>query len=90
MFAPQVEWICDGSGRILVDLVLRFETLRSDFADLCKRLCVNPELPHLKASVNRDYRQHYDADAADVVAIHFEDDLEEFGYSFDRDQAPGG
>ena len=44
MFMPQVEWISDAQGRIIVKQVFRFERLNRDFNYLCEKL----KLPNKK------------------------------------------
>jgi len=83
MFMPQVDWISDEEGRMLVEFVGRFERLAEDFQTVCRRIGIEAELPHEKRSPNRDYRRLYTPDAADVVARWFARDIALFGYSFD-------
>jgi chondroitin 4-sulfotransferase 11 len=83
MFMPQVDWICDETGTIIVDFVGRFERLHADFQSACQRIGRRAELPHLKKSQNRDYRREYDTASIDLVAERFAGDVSEFGYSFE-------
>jgi hypothetical protein len=83
MFMPQVDWISDQDGRLMVQFVGRFERLAADFRAVCRQIGVEAELPHEKRSPNRDYRRHYTADAAALVARWFATDIARFGYSFD-------
>ncbi len=48
-FRPQSQFICDDSGRIIVDFVGRFESLPSDFAAVTRRIGRTSELPNLNA-----------------------------------------
>lgn len=83
MFMPQVEWISDASGKIIVDYVGRFERLQADFAEVCQRIGRTAALPHVKQSTSGDYRTHYDDSTAEIVRRWFAKDLAEFGYTFD-------
>jgi hypothetical protein len=84
MFMPQSRWICDAGGHTLVDFVGRFERLEADFAEVCRRLGREAELPHLKkSSEGSGSRAMYDAESAAVVAEVFAEDLERFGYRFE-------
>ena len=48
---PQYEMLYDPDGRLLVDFVGRFENLREDFAEVCRRLDIEEtELPHRNPS----------------------------------------
>lgn len=82
MFMPQIDWISDAEGQILVDKVCFFETLEKDFNNLCYQLGVTAPLPHLKASNRSHYRDYYDKRTAKIVAQWFAADLEIFGYTF--------
>ncbi len=82
MFMPQVDWIADRDGRILVDFVGRFETLERDFAGICARIGRRAELPHLKSSARPDYRAAYTDATAAIVARAFAPDIDAFGYAF--------
>jgi len=83
MFMPQVDWISDANGQIIVDYVGRFENLSGDFRDVCEKIGRDAQLPHEKQSSNRDYRTAYTAKSADTVARVFARDIAEFGYSFE-------
>lgn len=82
MFMPQVNWISDGDGNIVVDYVLRFENLREDFDVLCEKLGSSADLPHIKSTKRDDYHDYYDGDTQSTVARWFEKDIQEFGYQF--------
>lgn len=84
MFQPQMEWIGDKDGHVLVEFVGRFERLHEDFAEVCRVLDRDAELPHLKSSGARaDYREVYDDSSALIIAERFAADIERFGYTFD-------
>jgi hypothetical protein len=82
----QSHYIKDLNGRILLDFVGRFERLQEDFADAC-RLGGIPQikLPHKRHSLERrkDYRGYYDDVTAQLVADHYAEDIQLFGYTFD-------
>lgn len=83
MFMPQLDWITDETGTVIVDFVGRFERLHEDFELVCRQIGRNAELPHVKSSGVYDYREMYDEDAREVVARCFSPDIHRFGYSFD-------
>jgi hypothetical protein len=83
MFMPQLDWIGDEEGRILVNFVGRFENLTEDFHHVCRELGRDATLPHLKRSASGDYRRLYGSNAAEIVAHWFEKDIAAFGYRFD-------
>ncbi len=82
MFMPQVKWLCDNSGAMLVDQVYRFETLHEDFGSLCDKFSLTASLPHLKASKSVDYRGFYDHETREIIAHCFAQDLALFDYRF--------
>ncbi len=82
MFMPQVEWIADGQGNIMVDYVGRFERLEEDFGEVCRRIGREAVLPHVKASTRSHYREYFDDATADLVGRWYAADVERFGYCF--------
>lgn len=83
MFMPQLDWITDEQGEIIVDLVGRYETLAEDFARVCAAIGRQAALPHLKKSGNRDHRRGYDSDTAEIIGRCFHKDIQAFGYTFE-------
>jgi hypothetical protein len=68
-----------------MDLLLRFETLESDFAALTNRLGIETgtTLPHKNKGYSAENWQHYylkSPDLVDLVAERFAEDIEMFGY----------
>lgn len=84
MFMPQVDWISDSSGQVIVAFIGRFERLEDDFKEICRLIGCSGQLPHLKSSGRGDYRNLYSSEAAEIVARRFEPDIAKFGYTFDR------
>ena len=82
MFMPQIDWIADENGRILVDEIIRFENLNSDFNMLLQKLEKKTTLPHVKRSNRGSYQQYYDPETIEIVHKWFERDLELFNYQF--------
>ncbi len=82
----QSHYILDHAGRILVDFVGRYERLQADFEEACRRGGIPQiRLPHKRHSTERkkDYRTYYDDVTAELVARHYAQDIDLFGYSFD-------
>jgi len=75
--------LVDGEGEVLVDFVGRYESLAQEFKQVCERLEIDAELPHINRSNHRDYRSYYNAQTSQLVAEHFKTDIELFQYSFD-------
>ena len=82
MFMPQVDWLRDASGAIIVDYIGRYERLNSDFAAVCKRIGVDRSLPRLKSSSHAGYRDYYDEQSRACIARHFCEDIDGFDYVF--------
>ncbi|HUF63625.1 MAG TPA: sulfotransferase family 2 domain-containing protein [Verrucomicrobiales bacterium] len=82
MFMPQVDWIADGQGNLMVDYVGRFERLEEDFGEVCRRIGREAILPHVKASNRRSHREYFDDETAGLVGRWYAADVERFGYQF--------
>ncbi len=82
MFMPQVDWIADQDGSILVDLIGRFESLEQDFARICQRIGHKATLPHLKGSTRPSYPAAYTERGAEIIGQAFARDIAAFGYTF--------
>ena len=68
-----------------MDMLLRFETLGTDFAALTKRLGIETgaTLPHRNKGYTPENWQHYyltSPDLIDLVAERFAEDIQMFGY----------
>jgi hypothetical protein len=83
---PQMEYLCDLQGNLLVDDLIRFENLHDDYERVVKRIGLKraPVLPHKrKGNRKSDYRSYYDDATAALVADWYTADLRAFGYRFD-------
>lgn len=82
-YVPQLAFISDQNGRILVDRILRFENLSEDFAQFAKDIGFEGVLPHTNHSVREsNYRQYYTATLQQEIQHRFKADCEYFGYQF--------
>ncbi|MEC4895501.1 MAG: sulfotransferase family 2 domain-containing protein [Oscillatoria sp. PMC 1051.18] len=79
----QKDIITDYNGNIIVDFVGRYETLAADFNYVCQSLNLDVSLPHLNKSTHRDYKSYYTEKTKQLVAEHFQADIDLFGYTFD-------
>lgn len=79
----QSEFVTNEGGRIIVDFVGRFERLGEDFGHVCRVVGIDAELPHVNPSRHDDYRTYYSERARRLVAEHFAEDIERFGYRFE-------
>lgn len=84
---PQIDWISDPSGKIVVDKILRFEQLQDDMDMLCKEWQLpRVTIPTMNSSAERTGKRrfkwtfYYDAETANMVREYFRADFTAFGY----------
>lgn len=85
----QSHYIIDFKGNVIVDFIGRFERLHEDFAEVCRLAGIRQlQLPHRRHSSERqrDYRTYYDDVTIELVANHYAEDIDRFGYSFDGNE----
>jgi len=82
MFLPQLDWITDHNGKILIDAIIRFENLQNDFNDILAKLGRTKTLPHIKKSKRGNYREYYDEETIEIVRNWFMEDIDKFDYQF--------
>jgi len=82
MFMPQLDWISDENGKILVNYVGKFENFESDFNEICSHINIFVSLPHLKKSNRTHYKDYYNSETAEIVGEFFKDDIQYFNYQF--------
>lgn len=83
----QSDYLIDLHGNNLIDFAGRYEYLAEDFEEACRRIGIRcPKLPHSRKARNRqaDYRSYYTDRSAELVASHYQPDIDRFGYHFDR------
>jgi hypothetical protein len=80
----QTSWIADRHGNLILDEILRFETLAEQFNALVERLDLPGEVKLPRSNVNApyDYRAVYDDEAKSIVRRLYFRDFERFGYEF--------
>ena len=94
-YAVTGNWMLDSlhsfthvDGECRVDFIGRYETLTQDFESLCARVGIVPcpPLPNKKSGhrPQRDYRTLYSDTSRAIVTELFAEDLELFGYRFER------
>lgn len=82
MFMPQLDWITNKDGDILVDFIGRFEKLNEDFDVICHHLGRNLKLPHVNSSSQKDYKIYYDDETINIISSFFKKDIDCFDYKF--------
>ena len=83
LYSPQLDWISDAQGNIVVKEILRFEKLSEDFRQVMEKLNRKIELPHARKSKRSDFRDYDDTETIDIVADCFEPDITRFGYVYE-------
>ncbi len=84
MFQPQVDWLKDSEGRIVIENRIRFENIEEDFKKIANIIGVKNNLPHLKSTKKVDYKTFYDDETKEIVREWFQEDLAVFGYTFEK------
>jgi len=75
-------YICDLRGRILLDEVIRQESLRSEFDGICRKLSIKAVLPYCNTSERVNYRAYYTTYLRDLVRERFAEDIQRFDFTF--------
>lgn len=72
-------------GEPWAQITLRYESLNADYEKLCSDLSLPCQpLQHLRpGSARRHYSTYYDARSRDLVARHFDREIEHYHYSFE-------
>ena len=84
----QSDFLRDEQGELAVDFVGKFELLSSDFQQVCRRIGVTASLPRLNTARHSvDYQHCYNDQTAELIASKYADDIERFGYQFERTAA---
>ena len=80
-FLPQTRWISGQERELLVDDILRYETLENDWARFTRKHRFNAHLERRNASPRPPGLDAcYTAQAREVVQSHFREDFYVFGY----------
>jgi len=80
----QSDYLVDLKGNIIVDFIGRYERLEDDFHEACARIGIKPpKLPRKRQAMDRTaYQKYYTDETAELIARHFRQDIEMFGYTF--------
>ena len=78
----QKAFLCDESGRLMVDFVGKYENLEDDFAHIARQLGLKARLQRRNPSAHLGYRQYYDDSLREEIARAFKEDIDYFGYEF--------
>ena len=80
----QLRWLTDIRGRMLVNDLIRFESLEEDFSRIVERVGLGGkvELPHINQTDRTDYRDYYGTRERALAEEIFGRDLETLNYRF--------
>ena len=81
-FMPQLNWLTDNNGKLMVDFIGRFENLENDFRFICSKLSVSTDLPLINKSEHKEFQFYYDDETREIVRRWFWKDIDLFDYSF--------
>ncbi|MCJ8294464.1 MAG: sulfotransferase family protein [Colwellia sp.] len=96
---PQVEFLCDNKGKLLVDFVGKFENISEDFAKVTTKITGKSlSLPHRNKSSEhkikkllsfskrkkQHYSEYYNKESRVFVADLYRQDIELFAYEFEH------
>ena len=79
----QWSYIYSRTGELLVDYIMRMESLQSDFNNVCDRLDrPHVTLENVNKSKHKHYTEYYDDEAREIVERNYAKDIEYFKYKF--------
>ena len=83
-YMPQLDWLRDNNGKMLVNFVGRHENLQDDFNTICDKIGIARRiLPHNNASKREgDYRSYYDKKSKKLVGDFFQKEIKKFSYKY--------
>jgi hypothetical protein len=71
------------NGRLIVDYLIRFESLQQDFDQVCKAIGKpTRRLPHVNQGTRGPYPEYFDDETRQLFLRHFGKDIELFGYKY--------
>ncbi len=87
LHSNQLDWLCDDSGRSLMDYVYRLEDFDQAIKEIAERTDGRLQLVSINAnsnpkSLSRSYRDLYTDHAREMIAARFEKDIDHFKYTF--------
>ncbi len=84
VFRPQWHFISDWRGRIIIDNLIRFETIEVELAAVAERIGIQLSNRRLNASAHAPYQSYYDERSKQIVTRLYRRDIKLLGYDFDE------
>ena len=85
---PQVNFLWDSNGDLLVDYVGRYEAFSDSVFHVLNRIGIRATaIPHENASRRGRYQSDYDAESKQMIAAIYAADIKAFGYFFAEERA---
>lgn len=84
---PQVFWLRNAEGKIVIPDLIRFENLAEEFKQLARKYNLqNDSLPHVNRTegARKHYSEYYTGETIDLVTQLYAEDIERFGYRFEH------
>lgn len=83
IFRPQLSYVTDKAGQLVVDHLGKVEDLRPTSEWLEKTIGKRVDFPHSNQTGEQvDFRSFYSDQTADIIARIYQNDIEAFGYKF--------
>ena len=80
---PQVNFLYDSAGELLVDYVGHFEIFAQSVLQVLSAIGLEATtIPHTQKSERGPYAAYYDEQSREIIADMYKRDIELFGYSF--------
>ncbi|EOW9364545.1 sulfotransferase family 2 domain-containing protein [Vibrio cholerae] len=81
-FEPQISMLTDNNKKIIVDSILRFESLDVEFNQICANIGIKLNLNKLNTSKHDYYKNYYSDFSKKLIESSFKCDIDAFGYQW--------
>lgn len=86
---PQVNFLRDSNGELLVDYVGRYETFSESVFHVLDTIGISARaIPHRKKGRRGPYQHYYDDESREMITAIYAADIEAFGYRFGEEGTP--
>jgi hypothetical protein len=76
------DYICSEDGELLVDHLIRFDSIKKNFSKVCKQLGIKNTLTHRLPTSRKHYTEFYDRETQRAYEQHYGSDALKYGYQF--------